>query len=81
MKGKNTALLCLQQRPRIEKVKVNVGCLNGHLNLGSKCGYFCLLIFSLDIVYFNEYLFCEGHAVVQFVEALRYKPGGQGFDS
>jgi len=65
----------------LEKVKVNVGCLNGHFILGSKCGYFCLLIFSLDIVFLNEYLLCEGHAVVQLVEALHYKPEGQGFDS
>jgi len=77
MKDKNTALLCLQQRPTIEKVKVNVGCLNGHLILGSKCGYFCLLMFSVDIVYFNEYLLCEGHMVVQLDEALYYKPEGR----
>jgi hypothetical protein len=41
------------------------------------CGYYCLL-FSLDIVYFNEYLLCEGHVVAQLVEALHYKLEGKG---
>jgi hypothetical protein len=30
---------------------------------------------------FNGLCFATGHAVAQFVEALRYKPEGRGFDS
>ena len=26
-------------------------------------------------------LFCEGYAMAQFIEPLRYKPEGRGFDS
>jgi hypothetical protein len=29
---------------------------------------------------FFVYLIVMGHAVAQLVEALRYKPGGRGFD-
>ena len=32
-------------------------------------------------IYFNKLFSKTGHAVAQFVEALRYKPEGRGFDS
>jgi hypothetical protein len=29
----------------------------------------------------KSFIMCAGHAVAQLAEALRYKPGGRGFDS
>ena len=40
-----------------------------------------VLYFSSINVLFFSYLLVLGQAVVQFVEALRYKPEGRGFDS
>ena len=40
-----------------------------------------VLYFSTINVIFFSYLLVLGQAVVQFVEALRYKPEGRGFDS
>jgi len=33
------------------------------------------------MLYYRESSLCRGYAVVQLVEALRYKPEGRGFDS
>jgi membrane-associated PAP2 superfamily phosphatase len=40
--------------------------------------FFHLLIMSSIFLFIRNYL---QHAVVQLVEALRYKPEGRGFDS
>jgi hypothetical protein len=37
---------------------------------------------NLNAFWFNyASLFCEGYAMAQFIEPLRYKPEGRGFDS
>jgi hypothetical protein len=44
--------------------------------------YGAILVFGPQIgILYHLLLFYMGHAVVQFVEALRYMPEGQGFDS
>ena len=51
--------------------------------------FYCLLLictnkstYILKYIIFTAYMYiCLGHAVVQSVETLRYKPEGRGFDS
>jgi hypothetical protein len=43
--------------------------------------HFPQYVYHLDFFNCNLYLRSAGHAVVQLVEALRYKPEGRGFDS
>jgi len=42
------------------------------------CMYVCMYLRALCMYVF---MYIVGHAVVQLVEALRYKPEGLGFDS